>query len=490
MRILISIIFFLAPLTAAVDLVTLPRRDSTQLTIYNSVDLTMVKESRALTVREGLNRIQFSWSGTLIDPTSIEFRILSRQSQVDLRETTYPKDRREALQWNIYSEVAGPVQIEIRYFTSGVTWNANYSGIADQSEQELDLKGYVRVVNNSGEEYDNAQVRLVVGKINLVEKIVDLARGNLPPAPRSSTGIYQKMKKQARREVRARFSAVMEEAEAVMDMAAEAPKEVKKQGLSEYFLFTIQGRETVRNNEPVQLLALDVKGAPLEPIYRCSDRTGGGHFDKFYRVKNVELDDSDLADMNNLGLAPIPDGQVMLYSEYKNSDLAFVGSSHTKYVPIGERLESSLGRDQDLSVLRKMMNRTTTDIVLRQYKRRLDDEWVQYYDRVDYNLNESRQEEIVNGKDKTIKCEIERRFNGEVLLKTHDKTPKGWEEDRTGIYIDFSAYEGYVEKVDSNHIKIHLDLKPGEKRLIDYVVTNKIRKAGPDLHTNRIRERK
>ena len=31
----------------------------------------------------------------------------------------------------------------------------------------------VRVYNRSGEEYEDAQVRLIVGKINLVEKIAD-----------------------------------------------------------------------------------------------------------------------------------------------------------------------------------------------------------------------------------------------------------------------------------------------------------------------------
>ena len=55
---------------AAVDLVTLPTREGTQLTIYNSEDITMVREHRLLTVKEGVNRIQFSWANTLIDPTS------------------------------------------------------------------------------------------------------------------------------------------------------------------------------------------------------------------------------------------------------------------------------------------------------------------------------------------------------------------------------------------------------------------------------------
>ncbi len=53
-----SIVVFLAasacPALAAVDLVTLPTRDATQLTIYNSEDITMVREHRLLTVNEGV----------------------------------------------------------------------------------------------------------------------------------------------------------------------------------------------------------------------------------------------------------------------------------------------------------------------------------------------------------------------------------------------------------------------------------------------------
>ena len=101
---------FLAPAQAAVDLVTLPTREGTQLTIYNSEDITMVREHRLLTVKEGVNRIQFSWANTLIDPTSIEFRILDNQDKVDLVDTTFPAGRNEALQWNIKSQIAGKIR--------------------------------------------------------------------------------------------------------------------------------------------------------------------------------------------------------------------------------------------------------------------------------------------------------------------------------------------------------------------------------------------
>ena len=174
---------FSAAAHAAVDLVTLPTREGTQLTIYNSEDITMVREHRLLTVKEGVNRIQFSWANTLIDPTSIEFRILDKQDKVDLVDTTFPAGRNEALQWNIKSQIAGKIPVEIRYFTSGITWAADYVGVANEDETKLNVTGYVRVFNNSGELYDNAQTRMVVGNINLVEKIADLARRPPPGQP-------------------------------------------------------------------------------------------------------------------------------------------------------------------------------------------------------------------------------------------------------------------------------------------------------------------
>ena len=64
-----------------IDLATLPERDSVQITIYNSADLTLVQESRALTLKEGSNKLQFSWANTLIDPTSLEMIPLADRSK-------------------------------------------------------------------------------------------------------------------------------------------------------------------------------------------------------------------------------------------------------------------------------------------------------------------------------------------------------------------------------------------------------------------------
>ena len=483
------------PVFAAVDLVTLPRREGTQLTIYNSEDITMVREHRLLTVKQGVNRIQFSWANTLIDPTSIDFRILEKEDQVELIDTTFPTGRNDALQWNIQSRMAGKIPVEIRYFTSGITWAADYVGIANDDETKLNLTGYVRVMNNSGEQYDNAQTRLVVGTINLVEKIADLARR----PPPGKTG-YGAMPAAEREKMREAFGDHLRRAEAVpADMPAtppmepSKPKEVIKQGLSEYFLFTIEGREDIEDKQPKRLVAMKVADVPLECLYKLSDRDGGQFFTKFYRFKNLKLLDEKgkekkLSGMENLGLSPLPDGMVRLFSEYKSKDLAYVGATQTKYVPIGDRVEVNVGRDQDITIQRRQKDQKITNIVARQYKRRVSNTFVEYYDLIDYDETFYFEEEIVSGKPVVAKVELERRFDANVVLWGEGDPPKDWTSDEPGAYVDLHRIAGKIEKVDQNHVKYFLDLKPGEKQLVQYSVTYKKRKVGPDLNVEKKRE--
>src|SRR5436309_4083629 len=148
--ILMGLLFLAHGAEARINVVTLPGRDSVQLTIYNSVDLTLVRETRLLTFRKGLNRLEFSWANTLIDPTSLEFRALSHADAVDLLDVSFPPRVTNTLEWRIHSEFAGEVEVEIRYFTSGISWSADYVAEADKAEKLMRLAGNVRVNDNTG----------------------------------------------------------------------------------------------------------------------------------------------------------------------------------------------------------------------------------------------------------------------------------------------------------------------------------------------------
>src|SRR6202045_1531610 len=103
-----------------VDLSTVPRRNTVQLTIYNSEDLTLVRETRSVTFKKGVNPLQFSWANTLIDPSSVQLRFLSTPEKLELLDTTFPHDKPQMLYWNVQSDFDGEASVEITYFTSGI----------------------------------------------------------------------------------------------------------------------------------------------------------------------------------------------------------------------------------------------------------------------------------------------------------------------------------------------------------------------------------
>src|SRR4051812_28489636 len=247
-RILVTI-FLLAACGLAhgknVDLSTVPKRNTVSLTIYNSEDLTLVRETRTITFKKGINPLQFSWANTLIDPTSVELKFLTKPDQLDVLDTTFPHDKPQMLYWNVQSDFDGEATIEITYFTSGITWSADYVAIADKDEANVALDGFVRVYNNSGEEYEQASVRLIVGKINLVEKIAQLAQIATDDVAKLKKDKEQAFRSRAAREMVKTVTAAP--AAGAASSQAEAPKQIIKEGLSEYFVFTIEGTETIPN---------------------------------------------------------------------------------------------------------------------------------------------------------------------------------------------------------------------------------------------------
>jgi hypothetical protein len=53
----------------------------------------------------------------------------------------------------------------ITYFTRGISWSADYIGIAAPDESHMNLESFVRVSTNSGEEYEDAQARETWGHV-------------------------------------------------------------------------------------------------------------------------------------------------------------------------------------------------------------------------------------------------------------------------------------------------------------------------------------
>lgn len=221
--------------------------------------------------------------------------------------------------------------------------------------------------------------------------------------------------------------------------------------------------------------------------------TGGKQFTKYYRFKNLKLIDEQgnekqLSAMNNLGVSPLPDGTVRLFSEYDNQDLAYVGGTQTKYVPIGDRVEVNVGPEPNITITRRLKDQRITNVVARQYKRRLDNTYVRYYDLIDYDETFFYETEIVSGKPVAIKLDVERRFDANVYLWSPSEKAESWDGDAAGAYVDLHELDGRVERVDQNHVKYFVDLEPGARRIVKYSVTFKRRKVEPELNGEKKRE--
>ncbi|MCX5647738.1 MAG: hypothetical protein NTX40_01365 [Planctomycetota bacterium] len=287
-----------AGLARNIDLVTLPPRDTVQLTIYNSEDLTLVKETRSITFKKGSNRLQFSWAGTLIDPTSVYFRPLEHEGEIEVLDTTFPADRPQVLIWEVDSKFEGQAKVEVSYFTSGISWSADYVMITNPEETQMSCDGYVTVVNNSGEDYEGAQVRLVVGVVNLVEKIAQLAQGGPPPAPGQPPPP----------ELRARaMKMAVASAEAPAGGAPQAAPRIVKEGLSEYFIFTVEGTQTVRTGWAQRMVSFKAREVPFEILYRLREHQYGPRPVRFFILAN----DTE----HKMGESPLPDGVIRVFRD-------------------------------------------------------------------------------------------------------------------------------------------------------------------------------
>lgn len=422
-----------------IELNVLPVRDNVQITIYNSADLTLVREQRDLTLKKGWNWLQFMWANTLIDPTSLSMQPLKHRDKIEVQELTFPPRVRELGRWLIFSKVSGKVPMEITYLTSGLSWRAFYMGTLARNEKTMQLQGYVRVTNNSGEDYEDAQTRLIVGEVHMLDQIADLARRqypyNRPLLPgwgddRGGGGRgFDDDKRDALREL-----CEGSEMEEYNRKNGEKPKDIKKEGLSEYFLYTIEGTETIPNGWGKRLPSFDFSDIPVVSLYKYDEEQYGPVPVRFVAFAN----DED----HKLGQTPIPNGRIRIY-RYADAEqyLSYVGGSEAKYIPVDEEIELNLGPARQLKLEPKLMEYRTENFMYDAHGN------ISGWDEV-----RTWKLELANTRELRVKLEITRGF-------------------ATAYWALETARESGYEKHDATHARFTVELKPRSRFDLIYTVT-------------------
>jgi hypothetical protein len=414
---------------AKVDLVTLPSRDTVQLTIYNSADMTLVRESRALTLKQGKNSLQFSWVNTLIDPTSLEMLPKAAADKIEISELVYPPRVQNLGLWNIKSSVNGKVPVEISYLTSGLSWRAFYMGTLTEDEKTMRLQGYVMVTNNSGEDYENAQTRLIVGKVHILDEIAELARRQYPYGRPGEIMPLEEADhiRLKGREMKLGMAGVAER--------AMVPKAIVKEGLSEYFLYTIEGTETIPHGWSKRLISFEADAVPVVNLYKFEEERYGPSVVRFLSFKNDKA--------HSLGDTPIPGGTLKVYRNVdKQGHLSYEGQSEFKYIPVDEDVELNIGAVANVVVEPKLMDFKTDN-----YKFDKDGNICGWDEIRKFKI------EVKNTRETPVKVGIQRNFNTSY-----------WELKKSGDFGDF-------EKVDSDTVKFTLKLEPRSAKKFEYTLT-------------------
>lgn len=163
MKIKILVLLLLAlPLEsiARIKLITLPVRERVEIQLDHA-SATLVEEERIVPLVQGANQVDFSWANTRIAPDSVLFRLLPArgESEVDAKvlSVSYPPNE-SSLVWSVGANKSGSARVRISYLLGGLEKSYHYRAIANKEETTLQLAQYLRVNNNSNEEYGQGQI--------------------------------------------------------------------------------------------------------------------------------------------------------------------------------------------------------------------------------------------------------------------------------------------------------------------------------------------
>lgn len=328
-------------------------------------DATVLSVDAGLVLKIG-DRIETDYKGRLIFP--------------DVPADLYDQP---TLTINVMADRDGTQDVELSYLTNGLTWRADYVAELNDTEDKINLNGWVTLTNTSGIAYKNANIQFVAGSVNRVR----------PVQPRP-------MMKAAR-------------SFAVMNAAAVADGMVEEQ-LMDYHLYSLGRLTDIASNQTKQLALLSASGATAKKEYGFANlvptyRSRGNFGETGQRNAQVVLKlDNDKA--SNLGLS-LPAGIIRVYKADSKHNMFFVGEDRISHTPENGKINLNLGEAFDVTAQGKesaftafsdkayeagyslTFKNATDKPVKTTYKQDFPDQWSLTDSSIPYKKNSSRQAE-------------------------------------------------------------------------------------------------
>ncbi|WP_425334345.1 DUF4139 domain-containing protein [Pelagerythrobacter marensis] len=230
---------------------------------------------------------------------------------------------RPTLSVTVDSARAGTRPAAIRYLTRGLDWSADYVSLYDEAKGTIDMQGWVTLTNDTGTTFHSADTLLVAG---------NPGGGSGRPGSRRP-----------------------EPVRAPGGMVRPGTESAGRERVGDFYLYPIDARTTIANNQTKQVSFLDVQGVPARKIYA---RTVGWLASDDAPVNvSSEIAFSSSRD-GGLGDA-LPAGTVRFYQRDSQGNAQFIGENAIGHTPMGSELSLRTGDAFDIFLQAEVESRET-----------------------------------------------------------------------------------------------------------------------------------
>ena len=225
---------------------------------------------------------------------------------------------RPTLTMQVESRKEGVRDVELSYLTGGLSWQADYVAELNAADDRLNLSGWVTLTNESGARYPQAQLQLVAGDVNIIQK---------------------EMVSRALRK------------DAMAVAMAPAPQPMAEESMFEYHLYTLGRPTDIGENQKKQVALLQAAGVECrkEFVLKGQEHYYSSQVGEIGRRMKVGV----FVELKNdkksgLGL-PLPGGIVRVYKKDGSGYLQFVGEDKVDHTPENEVIRLHLGDAFDIT---------------------------------------------------------------------------------------------------------------------------------------------
>jgi hypothetical protein len=214
------------------------------------------------------------------------------------------------LTWRINNRVKGVQSIETSYLAGGFSWDADYRLDLNSDETSGDLSVWVGVQNQSGADYDGADIHLVAGDVRRAE------------APRP----------------------IIRPETAMMRMQSD---KATGQPFFEYYMYTMRGPVDLKNNEKKQFRLMSAENVRVTKSYVLTTEVGSRQIQE--PIKNRF--DVQFAFENTTGSGlgtPLPKGKFRVFKSDSSGAPQLLGEDYLPHTSRAETASVTVGKAFDL----------------------------------------------------------------------------------------------------------------------------------------------